>query len=293
MLAQQSSQSEPLWLTVARLLRWDKPSGRLILMIPALWAVVLASQGTPDLPLVGIIVLGTLATSAAGCVVNDLWDRDIDPQVGRTRDRPLASRALSVKTGIGVALVSFACAWGLATYLNPLSFWLCVAAVPFIVLYPLAKRVFPVPQLVLSIAWGFSVLISWSAVTESLEPPTWLLWGATVLWTLGFDTVYAMADREDDERVGVQSSARFFGRYAAEAVGLFFVGTALLMAAVGLFLSLQLGFWLSLAIALVGWIRHYLMLRTENSDAGIYGRIFRQNVWLGFILVTGMLLGSL
>ena len=179
-------------------------------MIPALWAVFLAADGRPPVPLVGVIVLGTLATSAAGCVINDLWDRDIDPFVERTRARPLASRALTVQTGIAVALISLVSAAILAFYLNPLSFWLCVAAVPVIICYPLAKRCFRVPQLVLSIAWGFAVLISWSAV-EELELATGLLWGAVVFWTMGFDTVYAMSDREDDLRLGVNSSAIFFG----------------------------------------------------------------------------------
>jgi 4-hydroxybenzoate polyprenyltransferase len=284
-------QLEPTWRTVFRLLRWDKPAGRLILMIPALWAVVLAGGGRPPLPLVGVIVLGTLATSAAGCVVNDLWDRNIDPKVQRTRNRPLASRALSVQVGLAIALISFLCAWVLAAYLNPLSYWLCVAAVPFIILYPLAKRVFPVPQLVLSIAWGFGVLISWSAVTQSLEPATWLLWGATVLWTLGFDTVYAMADREDDRRLGVRSSAIFFGKYAAEAVGLFFAGTVILLVATGFELGLNWAFWLALAAAAIGWAYHYWELRPRKLHPATYGRVFRQNVWLGFIVLAGMIVG--
>lgn len=285
-------QTEPTWLTIVRLLRWDKPAGRLILMIPALWAVVLAAHGNPPLPLIGVIVLGTLATSAAGCVVNDLWDRDIDPQVARTRQRPLAARSLSVKTGVVVMLVAFLCAWVLAAYLNAFSFWLCVAAIPVILLYPSAKRFFPVPQLVLSIAWGFGVLISWSAVTGSLEADTWLLWWATVFWTLGFDTVYAMADREDDERVGVNSSARFFGRYAAHAVGCFFAATVVLLAKLGLDRSLDLGFWATLVAAALGWLWHYVQLLPSSPDPAIYGRIFRQNVWLGFVLLAGMLLGS-
>jgi 4-hydroxybenzoate polyprenyltransferase len=284
-------QPEPTWRAIARLLRWDKPAGRLILMIPALWAVVLASQGKPELLLVGVIILGTVATSAAGCVVNDLWDRNIDPKVSRTRDRPLASRALSVKTGFAVMLVSFACALGLAKYLNPFSFWLCVAAVPFIIFYPAAKRVFPVPQLVLSICWGFAVLICWSAVTQSLEPETWLLWGATVLWTLGFDTVYAMSDRQDDERVGVQSSARFFGKYAAQAVALFFAGSAGLLAGLGVLMGLNLWFWASLGIAILAWAYQYQRIRPAHPAIAVYGQVFRQNVGVGFILLAGMILG--
>ncbi len=291
MLTQQQPNL-PVWLTIIRLLRWDKPAGRLILMIPALWAVFLAAHGMPPVPLVGVIILGTLATSAAGCVINDLWDRDIDPKVERTRDRPLASRTLSIQVGVVVAFVAMACAFVLALYLNPFTFWLCVAAVPVIVFYPSAKRVFPVPQLVLSIAWGFGVLISWSAVTANLELSTWLLWGATVLWTLGFDTVYAMSDREDDQKIGVRSSAIFFGDYAADAVGVFFAGTICLLAVLGVFMQLHLGFWLAIAIATVGWVWQYTRLRQQDLPKPVYGEIFRQNVWLGFIVLFGMIIGS-
>ena len=291
MLTQQQPNL-PVWLTIIRLLRWDKPAGRLILMIPALWAVFLAAHGMPPVPLVGVIILGTLATSAAGCVINDLWDRDIDPKVERTRDRPLASRTLSIQVGVVVAFVAMACAFVLALYLNPFTFWLCVAAVPVIVFYPSAKRVFPIPQLVLSIAWGFGVLISWSAVTANLELSTWLLWGATVLWTLGFDTVYAMSDREDDQKIGVRSSAIFFGDYAADAVGVFFAGTICLLAVLGVFMQLHLGFWLAIAIATVGWVWQYTRLRQQDLPKPVYGEIFRQNVWLGFIVLFGMIIGS-
>jgi len=293
MLTQEQRQPEPYWLTILRLLRWDKPAGRLILMIPALWAVFLAAAGEPPIPLVGVIILGSFVTSAAGCVINDLWDRNIDPQVERTRDRPLASRALSIQVGIVVALVAMSCAGVLALYLNPFTFWLCVAAIPVIVFYPSAKRVFPVPQLVLSVAWGFAVLISWSAITTNLEPTTWLLWGATVLWTLGFDTVYAMSDREDDRKIGVQSSALFFGDYAPSAVGIFFAGTATCLARLGIVMQLQLGFWIALGIASVVWVWQYTRLRQPDIPKSVYGEIFRQNVGIGFVLLAGMIAGSI
>lgn len=288
-----SNFSEPTWKTVIRLLRWDKPAGRLILMIPALWAIFLATNGTPPLALILIIVLGTLATSAAGCVINDLWDRDIDPEVERTRTRPLASRALTVKTGIVVALIAFACAGGLALYLNPLSFGLCVAAVPVIIGYPLAKRVFPIPQLVLSIAWGFAVLISWSAAVGNLDQASWLLWGATVLWTLGFDTVYAMSDREDDQKLGINSSAIFFGNQAANAVGIFFLGTTILLGILGYNLHLHWEFWLTLIIATGIWSWQYSQLLNPDLHKPIYAEIFRNNVAIGFILLGGMISGYL
>jgi 4-hydroxybenzoate polyprenyltransferase len=277
---------------IVHLLRWHKPEGRLILMIPALWAVVLASQGTPPALLILVIIAGTIATSAAGCVVNDLWDHDIDPQVERTRTRPLAARTLTLKVGFVVAAISFACAFGLASYLNPLSFGLCVAAVPVIVLYPGAKRVFPVPQLVLSIAWGFAVLISWSAVTGSLELGSWLLWGATVLWTLGFDTIYAMPDRSDDKRLGVNSSALFFGRYVERAIACFLTGTVALLTILGSVLHLHWGYWISLVIAALLWGRElWILRRSAHLPSKTYGQLFRENVWIGFIVLAGMVLG--
>lgn len=278
--------------SIIKLLRWDKPAGRLILMIPALWAVFFASMGKPPLILVGIIILGSLATSAAGCVINDLWDRNIDNQVERTKNRPLASRDLSVKVGIIVFIISLTCAAGLAFYLNSLSFWLCVASVPVIVCYPLAKRVFPVPQLVLSIAWGFAVLISWSAVTGSLTFNTWVLWGATITWTMGFDTVYAMADKADDLKVGINSSAIFFDDLAGEAVGLFFALTAGLFAYLGSINGFNFWFGLSWAISVILWVGQYLALQKSNQELVNYGQIFTQNVWIGFILLLGIIFGN-
>lgn len=285
------SHPESTWQAILRLMRWDKPTGRLILMVPALWSLFLAAQGRPPLGLLAVIIVGSVVTSAAGCVVNDLWDRDIDPQVQRTKTRPLAAKALSVRVAIALAILMFLCAYGLTFYLNPLSFALCVAAVPVIVLYPLAKRVFPVPQLVLAIAWGFAVLIPWAAVTGTLELTTWLLWAAVIFWTLGFDTVYAIPDWQFDQQLGINSSALFFGKRTPLVVTLFFVVTAVLLAAVGMVMSLGWPFWLTWVSAIAVWSREGYLLGLYNPPPSLYGKIFRQNVWLGFILLVGMIGG--
>lgn len=291
MISSSEVNSLSLFESIVKLLRWDKPAGRLILMIPALWALFFASNGQPSPVLVGIIILGTLATSAAGCVINDLWDRNIDNQVERTKNRPLASRALSVKVGIIVFLIALSCAGGLAFFLNSLSFWLSVASVPIIIGYPLAKRFFPIPQLVLSIAWGFAVLISWTMVTGELSNNAWLLWGATITWTLGFDTVYAMSDKTDDLKVGINSSAIFFGDLAADAVGLFFALTAGLLAYIGFVNGFNFFFGVTWVIAVIMWVGQYIQLRQPDSESINYGQIFGQNVWIGFILLIGIILG--
>lgn len=293
MASPRTRTSEPTWQAIVRLLRWDKPTGRLILMVPALWSVFLAASGRPPALLVGVIVLGSLVTSAAGCVVNDLWDRNIDLHVQRTRNRPLASRALTVQVGLGVLVLALLCAFGLSLFLNRLSFMLCVLAVPFIVFYPLAKRVFPLPQLVLAIAWGFAVLIPWAAVAQTLMLPVWILWLAVVMWTMGFDTVYAIPDREYDARLGINSSALFFGDNAPQAVGFFYLGTWLMLVWLGAILGLSLLFWMTLAIAFILWSRQTYLLSQYNPAPQVYGQIFRQNVLLGFVLLVGMIFGSL
>ncbi len=278
--------------SILLLLRWDKPSGRLILMIPALWSLLIADKSLNQLPpidLLGVIILGSLATSAAGCVVNDLWDRDLDPLVERTKNRPLADRSLSVKVGIGVLILSTLCAFLAAAYLNPLSFGLAVAAVPVIAIYPACKRIFPLPQLVLSIAWGFAVLIPWAAVTTTLNSQTWILWGATLTWTMGFDTVYALSDRPDDLKIGIKSSAIFFGKYTPQAIGTFFLLTAGLLAWLGVRMELGYFYFGCLAIATGIWLWQYLKIATPEPEITIYQRIFKQNVLIGFLVLLGML----
>ncbi|OIP76247.1 MAG: 4-hydroxybenzoate octaprenyltransferase [Oscillatoriales cyanobacterium CG2_30_44_21] len=290
------NQEESTFWKVIRLLRWHKPAGRLILMLPALWATVAAAkaqQQTPPLDLLIVVILGSLATSAAGCVINDLWDRDIDPLVERTKSRPLAERSLSIQVGIGVLVVSGLCAFLLSTYLTPLSFGLCCAAVPVIVIYPSCKRFFPVPQLVLSIAWGFAVLIPWSAVTGGLDRYVWEMWVAVVAWTMGFDTVYAMSDREDDRKVGVNSSALFFGKYVTLAIAIFFAITCGCLILLGWELQLGYAYYLACVTSALLWTWQYSRLTQAKIPDQLYQQIFSQNVWIGFIVLVGMLPSAL
>ncbi len=281
---------------VIRLLRWHKPAGRLILMLPALWSVIAAAksqQQLPPLQLVAVVILGSLATSAAGCVINDLWDRDIDPLVARTKTRPLAERSLSIQVGIGVLLVATLCAFLLSTYLTPLCFGLCFATVPVIAIYPACKRFFAVPQLVLSIAWGFAVLIPWSAVTGGLDNHAGELWVAVIAWTMGFDTVYAMSDREDDRKVGVNSSALFFGEYVTFAVAIFLAIALGCLVWLGQDLQLGYAYYLACLTAGVIWLWQCKQLTQPEISTDFYQKAFGQNVWIGFIVLAGMLASSL
>lgn len=293
MVTQQDLQERKSTLfQVIQLLRWDKMAGRLLTLIPALWAVFLAARGNPSVTILSLIVTIGFLTSTAGCVVNDLWDRNIDSHVQRTCDRPLASRALSVKiaTVVGISLLS--CIIILAFHLKPISFWLFATLLPIIIFYPSAKRVFPLPGFVLAITFGFAVLISWSAVSGDLEFSTWLLCGATMLWTIGFETIYAMSDREGDLEIGIKSSALFFGKYAPIAIGILFVFTTILLAWLGLRLQLQVSFWLCLLLAFLGWSGQFVRLqRNPQLHFSAYIQMFRQNVWIGIVLLMGMISG--
>ncbi len=278
------------------LLRWDKPSGRLILLIPAGWALWLLPGGAPPAPLVGLIVLGGLAVSGAGCVANDLWDRRIDPLVERTRGRPLASGRVSVASAVLLLLLCLTLAL-LVVLLLPaqhrtLCLLLAAATLPPVLFYPSAKRWFAFPQLVLALCWGFAVLIPWAAATGSLQGgwPLALLWLAVLLWTFGFDTVYAMADRPDDAVLGIRSSALSLGAAAPAAVAACYAGTALLLAAAAALRGVGLPFWPLWALAGAGMLREASLLHGDPPRSR-YGLHFRHQVSLGALLLLGLVLG--
>ena len=281
------------------LVRWHKPSGRLILLIPAGWALWLQPLAPPPPALVGWMVLGGLAVSAAGCIANDLWDRRIDPLVERTRHRPLAAGRLGVSTAVILLVLCLLAALLVVLALPAASVKLCLllalAALPPVLLYPSAKRWFGFPQLVLAICWGFAVLIPWAAASGTLQGwPLALTWLATLTWTFGFDTVYAMADRDDDQVVGVRSSALSLGPRAPQAVALCYGLTA---AALALAAQLQgIGgalFWLPWALASAGMLREAQQLRRPDLPRSAYGHHFSNQVKLGGLLLLALILPQL
>jgi len=277
------------------LLRWDKPSGRLILLIPAGWSLWLQPGAPPPAPLVGWIVLGGLAVSGAGCVANDLWDRRIDPQVERTRQRPLASGRIGVAWALLLLVLCLMAAlavviWGLPPASRALSLALALATLPPVLLYPSAKRWFAYPQAVLALCWGFAVLIPWAAASGSLAGG-WALactWLACLLWTFGFDTVYAMSDREDDRRLGVRSSALSLGERAPGAVALCYGATALLLALAAAIQGVGPLFWPLWLLAGGGMLREARRLRRPDLPRSAYGLHFRHQVWLGGLLLLAL-----
>ena len=282
------------------LLRWNKPSGRLILLIPAGWSLWLNPAGPPSLQLILQILIGGLSVSAAGCVANDLWDQRIDREVARTSQRPLARGDLNRVQAFTLLAVLLTLSLLVVISLPGDVRWLClqlaVLALPPILFYPSAKRWFPFPQAILALCWGFAVLIPWAAATGSLSISLPLLatWGATLCWTFSFDTVYAMADRVDDTKLKLRSSALTLGDSAVRVVragyGLTAAGLAMAAAAT------QAGviFWIVWAVACIGFWRSTLPLKAEKQQApSVYANHFARQVQLGSLLLAGVILSRL
>ncbi len=194
------------------LLRWNKPTGRLILLIPAGWSLYLTPESNPSIYMLLKILIGGLLVSGLGCVANDIWDKRIDQKVLRTKNRPLAANKISTKTAYLILIFLIICSFFLTLSLPEngrlLSLSLAFFALPLILIYPSAKRWFKYPQLILSICWGFAVVIPWAANEGNINSIVLLFcWLATIFWTFGFDTVYALADKKYDIQIGVNSSA--------------------------------------------------------------------------------------
>ncbi|MEI6829864.1 MAG: 4-hydroxybenzoate polyprenyltransferase [Synechococcaceae cyanobacterium ELA445] len=272
------------------LLRWHKPSGRMILLIPAGWALWLTPGAPPAAALVGWILLGGLAVSGAGCVANDLWDRRIDPLVERTRLRPLASGRVSVASAVLLLVLCLAVALAVVLALPVASRELCLllalATLPPVLLYPSAKRWFALPQLVLALCWGFAVLIPWAAATGSLWGgwPLALTWLATLAWTFGFDTAYAMADRRDDGALGLRSSALTLGKRVPLAVAISYGLAAVCLAIAAALQGVGALFWPLWIVAAVAMQRE-----AHRLDGHHFGRQVR----LGGLLLLALVLGRL
>lgn len=282
------------WL---ELIRWHKPSGRLILLIPAGWSLWLAAAGPPPGSLLGWIVLGGLAVSGTGCIANDLWDRRLDSQVQRTATRPLASGRVGVGESVLLLLVCLLLALLVVLALpqgsRPWVLALALATLPSVFLYPSAKRWFGYPQAVLALCWGFAVLIPWAALRGTLAGgwPLGLCWFAAVCWTFGFDTVYAMADRPDDARVGIRSSALSLAARAPGVVAWSYGATAACLAGAALVGGVAPPFWPLWGVAAAGMQREARQLLRSDLPASAYGRHFSRQVLLGALLLLALVVG--
>jgi 4-hydroxybenzoate polyprenyltransferase len=276
---------------VADLIRLRNQTGSLLLLFPTLWALVLAADGQPPLPLIAIFVAGTFIMRSAGVTINDVWDRELDRQVERTRSRPLAAGRLSVKAALAIFTALIFLAGILLSRLNTLTITLAPIALILALCYPLAKRVVAVPQAVLGMAFGWGAIMAWAAVRGEVGWPAVGIFLATVCWAVGYDTIYALQDREDDQRVGVRSSVLLFGSRVWLGVLVVLIAMVAILALVGIWLRLRPPFYLAL-LGCLGWFSYQAVWlkrhRPSRSQAFAY---FKQHVWIGALILWGIWAG--
>ncbi len=270
-----------------KLMRLDKPIGILLLLWPTLWALWLAADGAPDWRVVWIFCLGTVLMRSAGCVINDLADRDFDPHVQRTRDRPLAAGKVSVREALLLFAALVACAVVVVLPLrSTLLAGLCAVALFLAASYPLTKRFLAIPQAYLGLAFGFGIPMAYAAQLGQVPPDAWWLLLANVFWAVAYDTEYAMVDRADDLKIGIRTSAITFGRADVPAVMACYALTLAAIALVGHRQGLGVGFYLGLAVAATIAGYHYTLIR--ERDPGRCFAAFRHNNWFGASVFAGI-----
>lgn len=270
-----------------KLMRLDKPIGILLLLWPTLWALWFSSGGNPNPWVFWVFVLGTVLMRSAGCVINDLADRNFDRHVARTRGRPLATGELSGKEAVVLFLLLSICAFVLVLLLrNLLLVMLSVAALFLAATYPLTKRFFALPQAYLGIAFGFGIPMAFAAHTGMIPFGAWMLLLANVFWAVAYDTEYAMVDREDDLKIGIKTSAITFGRFDVLAVMCCYLAFLAVMGWAGHALRLGWPYFAGLGAAACIMVWHFFLIR-ERNPARCF-QAFLHNNYIGGVIFLGV-----
>jgi len=278
-------------LEYARLMRLDRPIGFWLLLWPALWALWISADGRPSERVFAIFIAGTFLMRAAGCVINDYADRRIDPHVRRTAARPLARGAVSPAEALALFAVLASAALLLLVPLAPLTRLFALVGGALAVIYPFLKRFFPLPQAWLGAAFSWSVPMAFAEQAGGVPAFAWLLFAAAVLWTMVYDTMYAMVDREDDLAIGVRSSAVLFGRADRIMVALMQLGSLALLATVGQLSRLGRWYWLGLGVAATLALREQWLIRDREPSACF--QAFLNNNYFGMAVFAGIALDYL
>ncbi len=270
----------------ARLVRLDKPIGIFLLLWPTLWALWLAADGRPDAWVFTVFVLGVVLMRSAGCAINDFADRDLDPHVARTRDRPLAAGRILPIEAVVVFAVLAATAFALVLTLNRLTILLSFGGLLLAAIYPFLKRYTSLPQFWLGAAFGWGIPMAYAAQTGSAPPAAWILFVANILWAGAYDTMYAMVDRDDDRKIGVRSTAILFGRYDRFIIAFLQIDVLVLLWLVGRMEGLGVYYQIGLAAAAGFAIyQHWLI---NGRDTVRCFRAFMNNAWFGAAVFFGI-----
>ena len=280
------------WVPYVLLARLDRPIGVWLLLIPGLWGILLARRPDWDSArLVLLFAVGSVVMRAAGCVVNDLWDRDIDRRVPRTAGRPLASGAIRPREAFVFLLVLLLTGLLVLLQLPPLAQGMGAASLLMVALYPLAKRVTWWPQLVMGFTFGFGAPLGYAAAAARVDAPWAAIYAAAILWDLGFDTIYAHQDREDDALVGVKSTARLWAEHTRPFLAACFAAVLLALAGAGWLAGLSA--WFYPALLLPGASFAAQVARIDINDPALCLRLFKANREAGLAVALALLLGQL
>jgi 4-hydroxybenzoate polyprenyltransferase len=275
----------------ALLMRLDKPIGTFLLLWPTLWALWLAGAGHPRQKVVVVFVLGAFLMRSAGCVINDIADRNLDPHVVRTRDRPLAAQRVSVREALWLFIVLCVAAFGLVLLTNTLTILLSLGGIVLAMTYPFMKRFHYFPQVHLGAAFGWSIPMAYAAVTGTVPAVAWLLFSANVVWSVVYDTIYAMVDREYDLQLGTKSTAILFGDREKRIIARLQALLLLLLILVGIVAGLGWAYYVGLFAA--AWFALYQQYLIHDREPSQCFRAFLNNNWFGLAVFCGILLDSL
>lgn len=273
---------EQYWI----LARFDRPIGILILLWPALWALWVAGEGRPDLSVLAVICAGVVIMRAAGCVINDYADRDFDPHVERTKQRPIAAGKVTPKEALVVFVVLCLLAFGLVLLLNAYTIMLSFVGAFLAASYPFMKRYTHLPQAYLGIAFGWAVPMSFTAQSNSIPGVAWVMYLAVILWSLIYDTIYAMVDKDDDLKIGVKSTAILFGDYDRQIIAVLQIVMLALLVVVGQMHHAGAPYYLGLLVA-VG-LSVYQQKLIFNREKSLCFKAFLNSNWFGMAVFVGL-----
>ncbi|MDG2156186.1 MAG: 4-hydroxybenzoate octaprenyltransferase [Gammaproteobacteria bacterium] len=272
----------------ARLMRLDRPIGIWLLLWPTLWGLWIAADGHPDSTIFAVFVAGVIVMRSAGCVFNDFADRKLDPLVERTKDRPLAAGTTTPLEALALCAALLMVALGLALTLNRLTLLLASGGAALTLIYPFAKRFFAAPQFILGAAFGWSIPMAFAAQTGTVPQLGWLMWLAVVIWAVCYDTMYAMADRNDDLKAGIKSTAILFGQADVFVVGMLQLTLLLALKLIGDQAGLGLWYSLSLLAAAAMMIYQLVLIRERVPDKCFAA--FLNNRHIGAVVFAGIFL---
>lgn len=276
------------WPHYWRLARLDRPIGILLLLWPTLWGLWIASNGLPSFHLLVVFIGGTVLMRSAGCVINDYADRHFDGHVERTQHRPIASGKVKPKQALILAAALSLIAFLLVLSCNVLTVLLSFPAVVLAASYPFSKRFFPLPQAWLGIAFGFGIPMAFAAVQGNVPFIAWMLCLANMLWSIAYDTEYAIVDRPDDVKIGIHTAAILFGRFDVLAIMLCYSGALGLLACIGYLASLGIFWYLGLLFAALISLYHWHLI--QHRDRAQCFKAFLHNNWWGASICAGLIL---